>query len=126
MRKRVAVGASEPVASTSGSDSAEEDLFAAEQRLGSNQPAAEPVWTDDDEAQSGSDQDSEDSQQPSEEITEASGGEQEVDTDADSEASSEAERSASDDDELDTAIVDYAAAAHQHADESEPHRMAAV
>ena len=53
MRKRVAVGASEPAASSSGSEAAEEDLFAAEQRLGGDQPAAEPTWSDDDEAQHG-------------------------------------------------------------------------
>lgn len=118
MRKRVAVGASEPAASSSGSEAAEEDLFAAEQRLGGDQPAAEPTWSDDDEAQPGSD-----SQQDSD-ASEVTGSEAEADTDADSEASSEPEGSASDDDELDTAIVDYAAASREHADSAVP--LAAV
>ncbi|KAL3150329.1 Ribosome biogenesis protein 1 [Trebouxia sp. C0010 RCD-2024] len=122
MRKRIAVGANEPAASSSGSEAADEELFAAEQRLGGAQPAAEPAWSDDDEAHSGSDQSSEDSEQDSDGAATGSA----ADTDVDSETSSAAEGSASDDDDLDTAIVDYAAAAHQHADGAEPDPLAAV
>lgn len=124
MRKRIAFGANDPAtASSSGSEAAEEDLFAAEQRLGGDQPAAEPAWSDDDEAHPGSVSGSEDSQQESDD-SEATGSE--ADTDAGSEASSELEGSASDDDELDTAIVDYAAATREHADQAERDTLAAV
>lgn len=125
MRKRAAVGASEPAASSRGSEAAEEELFAAEQRLGGDQPAAEPAWSDDDEAHPGSGSDSEDSQQDSD-ASEATGSGAEADTDVDSEASSEPEGSASDDDELDTAIVGYAAAARGNADQAELDPLAAV
>ena len=120
MRKRSAVGATEAGPSSSGTGSAEEDLFAAEQRLGGDQPAAEPEWSDDDEDQSNSGAESHESQEHSE----GSDSEQEVDSEADSEASSKAEDSPSDDDELDTAIVDYAAAARKHVDEVEQDALA--
>ena len=101
MRKRSKAGAPEAVASSSGSEAAEEELFAAEQRLGGEHPAAEPAWSDEEDVLSAAD----------EEDSELSGSdrEQESGTDADSEASSAVEDSPSDDDELDTAIVELAA-----------------
>ncbi|DBA78870.1 hypothetical protein WJX77_008759 [Trebouxia sp. C0004] len=100
MRKRSKAGASEGVASSSGSEAAEEELFAAEQRLGGNHPAAEPAWSDEEDVLSEAD----------EEDSELSGSDREKEsgTDADSEASSAVEDSPSDDDELDTAIVELA------------------
>ena len=119
MRKRGKAGATEAVASSSGSEAAEEDLFAAEQRLGGDQPAAEPAWSDDDDLQSleGSDAVSDREEYKSETSdSEAQAG---VDTDADSEASSIQGDSPSDDDELDTAIVELAAGTDRDAAKSE-------
>lgn len=101
MRKRSKAGAPEAVASSSGSEAAEEELFAAEQRLGGDHPAAEPAWSDEEDVLSEAD----------EEDSELSGSdpEKESGTDADSEASSAVEDSPSDDDELDTAMVELAA-----------------
>ena len=101
MRKRRKAGASEAVASSSGSEAAEEELFAAEQRLGGDHPAAEPAWSDEEDLLSEADEDG----------SEVSGSdrEKEMGTDADSGASSAVEDSPSDDDELDTAIVELAA-----------------
>lgn len=101
MRKRGKAGANDAVASSSGSEAAEEELFAAEERLGGVQPAAEPAWSDDDDA--ASENDEEDSEASGSDLEEGSA------SDADSEASSAAEDSPSDDDELDTAIVELAA-----------------
>lgn len=101
MRKRSKAGVPEAVASSSGSEAAEEELFAAEQRLGGDHPAAEPAWSDEEDVSSEAD----------EEDSELSGSDREKEsgTDADSEASSAVEDSPSDDDELDTAIVELAA-----------------
>lgn len=101
MRKRSKAGAIDAVASSSGSEAAEEELFAAEERLGGVQPAAEPAWSDDDDA--ASEHDEEDSEASGSDLEDGSASE------ADSEASSAAEESPSDDDELDTAIVELAA-----------------
>ena len=113
MRKRSKAGATDAVASSSGSEAAEEELFAAEERLGGVQPAAEPAWSDDDDAAS----------EDGEEDSEASGSDLEDGSasEADSEASSAAEDSPSDDDELDTAIVELAAG--RDGAESEPNPL---
>ena len=112
MRKRSKAGAPEAVASSSGSEAAEEELFAAEQRLGGEHPAAEPAWSDEEDVLSEAD----------EEDSELSGSDREKEsgTDADSEASSAIEDSPSDDDELDTAIVELAAGTDAEDAEANP------
>ena len=110
MRKRSSAGASEAVASSSGSEAAEEELFAAEPRLGSDHPAAEPAWSDDEDEQFLPGDDAEDSEAESDD-SEASDSQSEQTADSSDEVSSAAEGSPSDDDELDTAIVDLASAA---------------
>ncbi|KAA6423515.1 MAG: ribosome biogenesis BOP1 protein [Trebouxia sp. A1-2] len=111
MRKRSTAGAPEAVASSSGSEAAEEELFAAEQRLGGDHPAAEPAWSDEEDALSEADE--EDSELSSSDHEKESG------ADSDSEASSAVEDSPSDDDELDTAIVELAAG--RDAEDAEAH-----
>lgn len=108
MRKRASRAAVQPASPSSDSDTAQADLFAADNTLAVDQLAQPSSRADADAAplfEDASDSDEEDSEASS---SEADDEDAAAESDA---AGSLSEGAASDDDDVDTAIIDYAAAA---------------